>query len=149
MTKKTKVLIISVALLTSFALGRYTVPTKTTETKDTSTTEDKTTDKTKHKKVTIVETTKPDGTKTKTTVITEDTDTHKTDDSATHEIDTKETVRGDSKVTISLLGAIQVNDLTQGIVYGLSATKPVLGPITIGVFGLTNKTVGASIGLSF
>lgn len=34
-------------------------------------------------------------------------------------------------------------------VYGLHVNKELLGPITVGVFGLTNKTLGVSIGLNF
>jgi hypothetical protein len=34
-------------------------------------------------------------------------------------------------------------------VYGISVQRELLGPITVGVFGLTNSTVGVSIGINF
>lgn len=34
-------------------------------------------------------------------------------------------------------------------VYGVSVTREVLGPITVGAFGLTNGVVGISLGVSF
>ena len=33
--------------------------------------------------------------------------------------------------------------------YGISANKEFIGPITIGAFGLTNGTIGLSIGVNF
>lgn len=34
-------------------------------------------------------------------------------------------------------------------VYGIAVNKEFIGPITLGAWGLTNKTVGLSIGLNF
>jgi len=156
---RTKIIILVVALIGSFALGRYTVPEKKIEEKKT--TEDKTKDVTKekkqkkHKKTHIVkeEKTAPDGSKTVVTIIDHDTKTDTSSDSKTaiegHKTteDKVITVRGDSKVTLSALGGIDI--LSGKPIYGASLTKPVLGPLTLGIFGLSNGSVGASIGFTF
>ena len=53
------------------------------------------------------------------------------------------------KTNISVLVA---NDFSQSVakpIYGLSVTREVLGPVTVGVFGFTNSTIGVSIGYNF
>lgn len=50
------------------------------------------------------------------------------------------------KINVSLLGGFDFQD--KELVYGLSITKEVYGPLTVGVFGLSNKTAGISIGIS-
>lgn len=90
----------------------------------------------------------PDGT-TKITTTTDtstvkkvdtitDTDTHITQDVIPPKIDT---------LNVSILVGLDVSRQTP--VYGASITKQVLGPITVGAFGLTNGSVGGSIGISF
>lgn len=153
MTDRTKYIIVGVALLTAFAAGRWLAPEKVKIEKQIVTVEKQvdTKDKDDHKKTTITETTKPDGTKTKTTVITDDSqtkDTTKTD-TATKETETKEITRGTSKVTLSALGGVHLGLGSQPVVYGGMISKPVLGPITIGIWGLSDATAGASIGLTF
>lgn len=90
----------------------------------------------------------PDGT-TKTTT-TKDTTTVKKVDTIT---DTTTKITQDvippktNTVSVSILAGYDIT--RQGPVYGASLTKQVLGPITIGAFGLSNGTVGGSIGLQF
>ena len=152
MSTKAIVIISVVALLTAFAVGRWSAPEKVKI--QTVTVEKKTDDKKvntdDNKVTTITETDKPDGTKTKVTVISDKKDTQvvdkKTDD-LTQTV-TKEVDRSTSKVTISALAALNVSKLGVPI-YGASVTKPILGPITVGAFGLQNGTVGVSLGLSF
>lgn len=152
MNTKTIVIASVVALLVAFAVGRWSAPEKvkiqtvTVEKK----TDDKKTDTDDHKVTTITETDKPDGTKTKVTVISDNKDTQvvdkKTDDLT--QTTTKEVDRSSSKVTISALAAVNVTKLGVPI-YGASVSKPILGPITVGIFGLQNGTAGVSVGLSF
>lgn len=155
-----KVLISSILLLAAFALGRFTVPEKVRveiktvevirEVKQTETD----LSKTRHKKVTETITIKPDGTKIVTRVITDDTQTDKKSDTSS-ETDTRrstdekrETVRGASPVTLSALAGVRfANPLS--LTYGLSATKPLLGPVTLGAWGLSSGEVGLSLGLTF
>jgi hypothetical protein len=160
MTTKTKVIIsIVVVVVTSFSVGRYTVSeTVRTETKivevekkekKVDTDVKKNTKKTT-KKVIVV---KPDGSSETTIVTDENTTTdkdQKVDETSQKNTDTdksKEVVKGDSKLTISALGGIDLS--TKKPVYGASIQKDVLGPINVGLFGLSNGTCGASIGIKF
>ena len=152
MPNKTQIIIGVLILAVVFAVGRYTAPEKVrVETKIVEVekkTEDKNTKKNEHKKVVIVK--NPDG--TTTTTITDDTNTditdHKTDDIAKSETQSKETSKGDNSVTISALAGINV--LHGGTpIYGGQISKPLLGPVVIGVWGLTNATGGVSLGLRF
>lgn len=152
MTTKQILIVCALALVTAFAVGRWSAPEKVKI--QTVTVEKKTEDKQvaidDHKLTTITETDKPDGTKVKTTVISDNKDT-KVDDKKTDDLSqttTKETEKSSSKVTISLLGAVDLSDPTSPT-YGLSITRPILGPITLGIFGLQDKVVGMSIGLTF
>ncbi len=152
-----KAAIIGGALLTSFAFGRYSAPVKIkTETKEVDTkheVEDKTANQNKHKETVITETVKPDGTKEKVTKTIEDThkqtdstDTTQTDSSKT---ETKEVTKEGRKVILSALGGVGVSSGHWAPVYGLSAQSTLVGPITVGAFGLTTGVVGCSLGLMF
>ena len=144
---KTKVIAGTLLLAGAFAFGRWTVPTKVKiETKIVEIErKDKDLHKDRKKKTIIVK--NPDG--TTTTTITDDTttDRHETDNLNKNTDTLKEITRG-SQVTVSALAGVKIQGPTS-IDYGLSITKPVLGPLTIGVFGLKSGTVGASVGLSF
>ncbi len=159
LTRKTKIIIVTVGLATSFAFGRYSTPEKIKiETKIVEV-EKKTDDKKiidkekKHVKTTVTEIDKPDGTKIITSVTTDDsTDDTKTTDIATDDTTkntdiTKEVTKGSNKVTVAALGGI---DFTNGhYVFGASVSRPLLGPVTFGLFGLSDLTFGISLGLQF
>jgi len=152
MTTKQIIIAGSLALLVAFAAGRWSSPekviTKTVEVEKK--TENKQVVVDDHKKTTIVEVTKPDGTKTKKTVITDNRDT-KVDDKKTDDITkstTKEIDRSTSKVTVLALASMNIT--SPGVpIFGAAITKPILGPITVGIFGFQNGVIGASIGLTF
>lgn len=159
MTRRTKIIIVLIGLGTAFAVGRYTVPekvrieTKVVEVEKKSSVADIDLKRDKKKNTTITETKKPDGTITTVTTVTEDTKTDKQDKTTTNDNITTNSdsvnsvVRGGSKVTISALGGL---DFSSGKpVFGACLSKPVLGPITIGVWGLSNASGGASVGLTF
>lgn len=151
METKYKVLVVVVGLGAAFAAGRYTTPEKIrVETKIVEVVKESKDVKKDVKKVVKKKTiTKPDGTKETTTETTTDSSLDKkTEKDTSKNSDTSsETARGDSKVTINALVGLDFNRTTP--VYGLSCTKPILGPLTVGLWGLTNATAGASIGLSF
>ena len=159
MTTKAKVGIAAVALLTAFAFGRVSAPVKVKTEVKTVEVEKKTdkvdTQRDKHQKTVITEVTKPDGTKEKTTTIIQDssTDQKRTDSDsiAKTETQTKEVTRGSSPVTVSFLAGanLSTGPGPSTLVYGGAITHPVLGPVTIGIWGFTNATFGASLGLSF
>jgi hypothetical protein len=50
------------------------------------------------------------------------------------------------------VSVLVADDFSRGLLiptYGVSVTKQVLGPMTVGAFGLTNGTVGVSVGINF
>jgi hypothetical protein len=128
-----------------------------TEKKDDKTTIDA--NKNSHLKTVIVEHDNKDGSKDKVTTITDDTDsttTKKQENASTSKDSEKNTSkesekisRGSSQVTVSVLSALKITNLSGGLIYGVAVTRPILGPLTVGAFGFTNSTVGLSIGLSF
>lgn len=139
MTLPYKIAAVATALLASFAIGRRSV-SQPDITKTVTTQEDK--HKDLHETVVIVKA--PDGTVTTTKTLDTVTDTKKSS-----EVDLKQVAAKTSKINIS---ALVGTDLTKsGItpIYGVSANKEFIGPITIGVFGLTSGTVGITIGLNF
>lgn len=139
MTTRVKVLLIILGLVTTFAFGRYSVNYDKTETK----TENKEKDKEKDTTTTTTTTKKPDGETTTTTTTQTHTETH----TSTERSD-KVVITAPKMTNVSLLIAVpSFRELVP--VYGLSVTRPILGPITVGVFGLTNGTIGASAGLEF
>jgi len=151
MTTRTKYLLAALAVLVAFATGRWSAPDhikiQTVEV-DKKTDNKKVEDDT-HKTTTITETQKPDGTETTITVITDDSIDKITDKST--EDDEKTTTKEidkSSPTTLSVLGGIKPFSSSSPI-YGAQVYRPVIGPLGIGVWGLTNVTVGASIGISF
>lgn len=155
MDTKYKVGIAVVVVLASFAAGRFLTPekvrieTKIVEVEKKVDTEDKKNDT--HKHTVIVKKTNKDGTSTTTTDVTyeDKTETKKndvvTDNKSTDR--TKEVTSGSSRVTLSALVGVSV---TTGLpVYGASLSKPVLGPLTLGIWGLNNGTCGGSVGFTF
>lgn len=142
---KYKWIVIVVALVLSYALGRYNAPIKTiTETKVVEV-EKKKVDEHKDTTTTVIK--HPDGT---TETVTHSTDDKHTDDQTSISKDiTKEVINSSGKLAISLLGGANVTNWASGPVYGLAVSKSVLGPITGGLWGLSNGTGGVSVGLNF
>lgn len=170
MIKNKTLLFVGLALLLGFSFGRWAAPTKieykkeivTTEKKSTDTEDKKNTDLERNKKMRkiIVEIVRPDGTKETTTRYVENTETKKSTDQLTKtkeeyeketkEIETKIVENAKSTVHLSALAGHDVTKLTmpQKPSYGGHIQKNILGPITAGLFGLTNGTCGVSLGLS-
>lgn len=93
-----------------------------------------------HTKTIIVTVKEPNGTEKTTTTIDSETKS---------QTNTSMKIAKSNKTNISLLAS---NDFSNSLikpVYGLSASRELIGPITVGVFGLTNKTIGISIGINF
>lgn len=151
LSTKNKVIASSVVILVSFATGRYTVPEKVKVETKVVEVEKKTDtlDKNQHKVTTVVIVKKPDG-----TVQTEKTTTQDSNytNKETNNVDlakdtTKETDKDEAKVTVAAL--VGLNVFNGQIKYGAQVYKPVIGPIGIGVFGLSDGTAGCSVGISF
>lgn len=82
----------------------------------------------------------PNGRETEVVVIDESRDTR----------NTTEITKSSIKTNISVLAATRLSDFNLiKPTYGLSVSRPFLGPITIGLFGYTDKTVGLSLGVNF
>lgn len=156
---KTKIIVCIITVTAAFAAGRYTVPEKVrVETKivevEKKSTENVADVKTREKKTEVTKVVaKPDGTKETTTTVIYDNskeNDHKTDTTDTvakSQDKTKEVTHASDKVTVSAL--IGANIRSPGMVYGASITKPILGPLAVGLFGLSDGTCGGSIGLTF
>lgn len=153
--------VLSVILLTlvAYGFGRWSAPetvkevVKTVEVEKKTETKTTDTDKDKHKKTTVTETIGADGTKTTTTVIEEATTTKRTTaDTSTDTKDSttvsdKETTYSSAKVSVLALYGVRFSAGEQ--VWGASVSKPILGPITVGIWALTPGVIGASVGLTF
>lgn len=164
-----RALAIGAAVLTAFATGRWFAPTKVitetktvtveVETKDTKNATSVDKDRDRHVERETIEVVRPDGTReTKTRVVeNSSTDTHRvssttesTTSSSTNERDTRtETTRESGRVNLSVLGGIKLNDFAAGPKIGGHVSRNILGPITLGVWGMNDLTFGASVGLSF
>ncbi len=156
MTRKTKFIIVGVTILVAYAAGRYTTPAKvvtvTKEVEVEKKTAETDTDRNKHRETTTTEVQKPDGTKETTTKVVEDTLTNRqtklTDDSVKTAEAKTETTYNASVLTLAVLAGLKTQDHFTPV-YGLSASKEVLGPIGVGAFGFTDGVFGASLSLSF
>lgn len=159
MTLKYRIIICVTVVATAFAFGRYSAPaTIKIETK-TVEVEKKAVDKESSIKVDTKKTTvkktikKPDGTLETTITVVVDNSKQKDKKDKTVAVEEKtieikkEVTKASDKVTISVLGGVNLNKV--GMLYGASISKPILGPITVGVWGLSDASVGASVGLTF
>jgi hypothetical protein len=97
----------------------------------------KTVEKQVDRVVTVVRTVKPDGTVTEEKVVTDKSKIVKEDQLKLNV--------GRSKLSLSALAGTDL----RSPVYGAHVSKEILGPVSVGIFGLTNGTFGASIGLNF
>jgi lipopolysaccharide export LptBFGC system permease protein LptF len=151
MTTRTKIIISIVVLIVTFAAGRWSASQVSIKTTQMVTQNDQKAEvKDTHTKTTITETKQPTGVDTTITVIdqVQDDKTAEKDNSISN-TQTTITPTSKSKLNISILGA---EDFSKGFTqptYGLSVNKEVLGPVTVGAFGLMNGTVGISVGLDF
>lgn len=146
MKTRYKVIISSVALAAAFSVGRYTVPVmvKTVETKKVDTKITKTTKK--NKKIVKTEIIHPDGKKEKKTEITDDTETKVDKDKKQNETTS---VERSSEHRVQIEALVGADARTPQAVYGAAVSTPILGPVVIGIWGLSNSTFGGSIGLRF
>jgi hypothetical protein len=128
-----------IVVVIAYAAGRYTAPEKIkTEIKTVEV--EKVVTKVQHKKVVIRE--NKDG--SKETVIITDTKSDEKGKSNTDIKNKEVTNKGSFNISVLAGSSVPING-----VLGVSATKSVLGPITVGAWGLTNGTAGLSVGLNF
>jgi septal ring factor EnvC (AmiA/AmiB activator) len=167
MTTKTKVILAIVALAASFALGRYTVPTKIEKVveireivKEVEKKESKTdTQRNKRKETITTVTEHPDGRKVTETRVIETTETDKKSQSGSTTVTESEkeskskevTERSGGKVSIAVLGGVSPTNWASGPSLGGHVQKEILGPVTAGAFyiGTGGGVGGLSLGLNF
>ena len=138
---KNKVVIGGIAVVVvAYYAGKHSAPEKVRV--ETVTVEvEKKVNKEQRKKVFIKE--NKDGSKETTIVV----DTSVNENTRTNaESTVKETITR-TKLNVSVLvgGSLPLSEP----IFGISAQKNFIGPITLGIWGLTNKTGGVSIGLNF
>jgi hypothetical protein len=145
---KTQFVILLLVASAGFAFGSWSVKS-TTDVKTTTQQSNATQDKNSHTRITVTDVRTKDGTETKTVVADRVSNDVSIDTTSMQTQQTHVTTGKTSTVNISLLGA---EDFAQGFIkptYGLSVSKEILGPVTVGAFGFMNGTVGVSIGLDF
>lgn len=129
-----------IMLIIAFAWGRYSAPTKV-ETKTVTVEVEKIQ---QHQNTVIVEKVNKDGSKETTTRII--TDTNKNTAKASEQ---SKLVEKKSALNVYGLGGLDISNPSGGFFVGAHISKQLIGPVSFGVFGLTNKTAGISVGLSF
>lgn len=131
-----KALALSLALTAAFAAGRYSVP------KDVSKSQTEETDSNKHKETEVITVKQPDGSVKIIKRIVEDSSSSTTKSKQSEVKNIKKSLN---------ISALVSNNIREPLnpIYGVSVTKEVLGPLTLGAFGLTNGTIGLSLGVNF
>lgn len=134
-------------IVLAFATGRFLTPVKI-ETKTIEVERKQTeTDRDKHKDTTTTTTEKPDGTKVTETHTTEDTTTQRSTTDATRTDTNTTKTYASGRTSIFALAGLDIS--ARSVVYGGLITRQLIGPLSIGAWGLTNGTVGVSLGLEF
>jgi hypothetical protein len=152
MTLKNKVIISIVSLLTAFGFGRYSANQRpNVQTKETVTANaTQQTDKNVETETTITTEKDPNGVvKTVETIDSKDLTKVETENQSVKILQQTVTQPKQSKINLSFVASSDVFKGALAPSYGLYASKEILGPITAGVYGLTNGTVGVTVGLDF
>jgi hypothetical protein len=146
MTTQTKGLIALALLSLSFAAGRYSV-NETTEHTAIKIDESRSTNTDKDIKRVEVIVKEPNGRETRT--ITEE-DKSKVSERVDSSTNIETVIETGKRSTINVSALVGMNwENRHPAIYGISVNKEILGPITIGAWGLNNGTVGLSIGVNF
>lgn len=146
MSLKFKIITCTSMLILAFALGRYSVNqpavvstvdhriiTNVQQNRDT------------HKKTVVVKA--PSG--VETTTITEDTTTD-TREKQYNALSSTISVTSPKRSTLNLSALAGARTLSRfEPVYGVSISKEVVGPVTAGLWGLSDGTIGVSVGIDF
>lgn len=143
MSTRYYLLILVIAIVVSYAYGRYNTPVKIVT---KTVIETKTVEVVHHDIQTVIkEVTKPDGTKEVTTTITDksvdNTDTNQTVDQ------TK--VVSNEKPQWKVNAGFTPHNPALGYFYSATIERRILGPIFLGVQGNTDRNVALTVGLEF
>lgn len=153
---KYKILGVALLLLVAYALGKYTQPaivvTKVETHEVIKYVEKETKTKQNNKDIVIVETRYPDGTVKKETHIVDKGTVviDKSKEGSSEKDSSSTTVVSYNKPQWKAAALLGITDYSlDNRVYGLEVERRILGPIFVGAWGLTNKTIGVSAGLEF
>lgn len=169
LTQDVKYVIIAVVIfIAGLACGRFTTPSKvvtktetvTVEKEVVKTKEKNVTDTNKNRELVVTETVKPDGTKIIEKHYINRDEIHSTSDKVNVATTESKTDTKSSTVTTNEkndwnLSALVTSSHTdsdmfhESLSYGVHIQRRIIGPFSIGAFGITNKTYGLSIGASF
>lgn len=147
MSLKNELIINTVFVIAAFACGRYSVPKQPKVEQRVI----QLTDETEHvnKDVHSVKVVKRATDGSTTVTVTTDVVDH---DTVTRDQQLNaQTIVTPPKTSKLNVSALVSTDFTRGLApaYGVSVSKEVLGPVTIGAFGFTSGVFGLSIGLDF
>lgn len=144
-----KLLLAAGVLIAGYLLGRYSAPEKVKIEEKIVEVIKEVKVEDKKKDIKIVEIVKPDGTKETTTEIKEREKVVTNKDTVKEEEVYKEIIQSSRRVNFGLLFGVPVQQGIEYMSYGLYANVSIVGPFSLGIWGLSNSTIGASVGLSF
>lgn len=168
MSSRTIIVLACLLLVGGFLAGRYSVPesmqleTRSVEadqkTENEVRLESVTIDQDRHREVMVTELVKPDGTRETTTRTVTDSQAKHIASSVQENVRTEtaskdstviKTVQARSSLELSLLvgAAVSLSSGVGPLIYGLHVSRPLLGPIVMGLWGASNGVAGVSIGL--
>jgi hypothetical protein len=164
---KTLIIASTVILVSGLAIGRFTLPAKVvTKTQIQIQTQEVVKVQTQYvqtkdanKDYIRTETKQPDGTIVIKTEIVDKSITHTDDEKVTNDMKSSNTtVTQDKTITfakndwhISALASPSGDNklLNSSLAYGAHVERRIIGPFYLGAFGLSNNTMGLSVGVSF
>lgn len=140
MTYRFEIIGILVALVVSFAVGRYSAQQPSVkEVTKSEDTKKSTTDTDSHTVIVA----NPNG----STTTTIDTHSHEKDTDVNKQVSVVSIEAVKPQINLSLLGGYDYK--AKSTLIGASINKQFLGPVTLGAFGFNNGVIGLSIGVVF
>lgn len=146
MNVKELVIGVVLSLLIGIGIGRYTLPAKIISNEIDNKNIVTNVAQTDNSVQVVTKIQKPDGTVITTTKIDKHVDTNTTSKEKDTTEKHKEIVYDAPKWSIAALAS---TDFRGSVAYGGSASYRIIGPINVGVFGLTSGVAGVSFGISF
>lgn len=135
-------LIVAISCGASFAFGRWSVPLKIEDKKQISEASVTSRAEEKHQDVVTHEVIAKDGSKTIETHTVSDVGSLWNSQAARQIIETHETVKQGPIISLSVLASIDGG-------YGFHISRSLIGPVSVGAWGLLPGTGGVSLGLIF
>lgn len=143
-----KVIISIIVIVISFAVGRYSIQKSVVSTENIVDSKKKNEVKDTHTVKTITKIKDKNGQeKTITVIDTKVTDKVTEKNKVTDDKKQISTPMKGSNLNVSGLAAYDFD--RKALVYGVHVSRSLIGPITMGLWGLTNGSIGLSVGINF